>query len=102
MHATVSTSDAAPGNFEWSSLDPAPQRPIDDDASLIFDVVTGPDGSLQWRITGESMPTEPLYTFATQETIRLRIIIDNPGRWMAHCHILEHAELGMMGEFVIE
>ncbi|MFZ5479254.1 MAG: multicopper oxidase domain-containing protein [Myxococcota bacterium] len=24
--------------------------------------------------------------------------LDNPGRWMAHCHILEHAELGMMTE----
>lgn len=27
--------------------------------------------------------------------------LDNPGRWMAHCHILEHAELGMMGEIRI-
>lgn len=28
--------------------------------------------------------------------------MDNPGRWMAHCHILEHAELGMMSELVVE
>jgi FtsP/CotA-like multicopper oxidase with cupredoxin domain len=27
--------------------------------------------------------------------------LDNPGRWMAHCHILEHAELGMMSEIVV-
>jgi hypothetical protein len=27
--------------------------------------------------------------------------MDNPGRWMAHCHILEHAELGMMSELVV-
>ena len=27
--------------------------------------------------------------------------MDNPGRWMAHCHILEHAELGMMSEIVV-
>jgi FtsP/CotA-like multicopper oxidase with cupredoxin domain len=26
---------------------------------------------------------------------------DNPGRWMAHCHILEHAEVGMMSEIVV-
>lgn len=26
---------------------------------------------------------------------------DNPGRWMAHCHILEHSELGMMSEIVV-
>lgn len=27
--------------------------------------------------------------------------LDNPGRWMAHCHILEHAELGMMSEVIV-
>ncbi|MDF1564664.1 MAG: multicopper oxidase family protein [Deltaproteobacteria bacterium] len=27
--------------------------------------------------------------------------LDNPGRWMAHCHNLEHAELGMMAEILI-
>jgi FtsP/CotA-like multicopper oxidase with cupredoxin domain len=26
---------------------------------------------------------------------------DNPGRWMAHCHILEHAELGFMTEIQV-
>jgi FtsP/CotA-like multicopper oxidase with cupredoxin domain len=26
---------------------------------------------------------------------------DNPGHWMAHCHILEHAEYGMMGEIYV-
>ncbi len=35
------------------------------------------------------------------ETVELRARLDNPGRWMAHCHILEHAELGMMGEFLV-
>ena len=28
--------------------------------------------------------------------------LDNPGRWMAHCHILEHAALGMMAEILVE
>jgi len=27
---------------------------------------------------------------------------DEPGMWMYHCHILEHAELGMMGEIHVE
>jgi FtsP/CotA-like multicopper oxidase with cupredoxin domain len=27
---------------------------------------------------------------------------DEPGMWMFHCHILEHAELGMMGEVHVE
>lgn len=35
------------------------------------------------------------------ETVVIRAYFDNPGQWMAHCHILEHAELGMMGEIVV-
>ena len=27
--------------------------------------------------------------------------LDNPGRWMAHCHILEHVALGMMAEIEV-
>ena len=33
--------------------------------------------------------------------VDLDAYLDNPGQWMAHCHILEHAELGMMTEFVV-
>ena len=36
------------------------------------------------------------------ETVEIIAYMDNPGRWMAHCHILEHAELGMMAEFKVE
>jgi len=36
------------------------------------------------------------------ETVEIKAYLDNPGRWMAHCHILEHAELGMMSEIVVE
>ncbi|MFZ5469793.1 MAG: multicopper oxidase family protein, partial [Myxococcota bacterium] len=35
-------------------------------------------------------------------TVEIEAYMDNPGRWMAHCHILEHAELGMMAELVVE
>jgi FtsP/CotA-like multicopper oxidase with cupredoxin domain len=35
-------------------------------------------------------------------TLRLAIRFDEPGGWMYHCHILEHAELGMMGEIQID
>jgi len=35
------------------------------------------------------------------ETVEILTHLDNPGRWMAHCHILEHAELGMMAEFFV-
>lgn len=33
--------------------------------------------------------------------VEIAATLDNPGRWMAHCHILEHAELGMMSEIVV-
>ena len=36
------------------------------------------------------------------ETVEIVAHLDNPGRWMAHCHILEHAELGMMSEIVVD
>lgn len=34
-------------------------------------------------------------------TVEVIAYMDNPGQWMAHCHILEHAELGMMSEIVV-
>jgi FtsP/CotA-like multicopper oxidase with cupredoxin domain len=34
-------------------------------------------------------------------SVDLDVYADNPGDWMAHCHILEHAELGMMSMFSV-
>lgn len=34
--------------------------------------------------------------------LKLRTRFDEPGHWMYHCHILEHAELGMMGEVHVQ
>jgi FtsP/CotA-like multicopper oxidase with cupredoxin domain len=34
-------------------------------------------------------------------TVRFAVRFDAPGRWMYHCHILEHAERGMIGELVV-
>ena len=35
-------------------------------------------------------------------TMRIRMRLDDhPGTWMFHCHILEHAERGMMGELLV-
>jgi FtsP/CotA-like multicopper oxidase with cupredoxin domain len=31
------------------------------------------------------------------ETIDVAFVADNPGKWMFHCHIIEHQETGMMG-----
>lgn len=35
----------------------------------------------------------------TGDTVELLVQMDNPGKWMIHCHIPEHMESGMMSEF---
>ena len=50
---------------------------------------------------------EPESNFVWKDTVLLRagqtidILLDvtNPGLWMAHCHIAEHTESGMMFSF---
>lgn len=36
------------------------------------------------------------------QTVDILLEITNPGRWMAHCHIAEHHEAGMMFSFNVE
>jgi len=38
----------------------------------------------------------------TGETVDILLDVTNPGRWMAHCHIAEHHESGMMLAFDVE
>ena len=38
----------------------------------------------------------------TGQTVDLLLDVTNPGRWMAHCHIAEHHESGMMLSFTVE
>lgn len=52
------------------------------------------DGDRAWRDT-INVPAMTMTTFR----VRLE---DHPGTWMFHCHILEHAERGMMGEIAVE
>ena len=35
-------------------------------------------------------------------SVEIIAYMDNPGEWMAHCHINEHAALGMMASIVVE
>jgi len=35
-------------------------------------------------------------------TVDILLDASNPGKWMAHCHILEHAESGMMLSFQVD
>ncbi|WP_413699695.1 multicopper oxidase domain-containing protein [Psychromonas sp. KJ10-10] len=31
------------------------------------------------------------------ETVTVAFVADNPGRWMYHCHVIEHMKTGLMG-----
>jgi FtsP/CotA-like multicopper oxidase with cupredoxin domain len=50
----------------------------------------GPPG---WKDTWDVPP---------ESTVTLVSLLDNPGEWMYHCHILEHAEDGMAGMMTVE
>jgi FtsP/CotA-like multicopper oxidase with cupredoxin domain len=36
------------------------------------------------------------------EVVDLLLEVINPGRWMAHCHIAEHHESGMMFSLTVD
>ena len=37
-----------------------------------------------------------------QENVRIAFVADNPGKWMIHCHMLEHQAGGMATWFHVE
>ena len=52
-----------------------------------------PEPNLVWKDT---------VLVRTGETVDILLDVTNPGRWMAHCHIAEHHESGMMFSFNVE
>ncbi len=52
-----------------------------------------PEENLVWKDT---------VLVRTGETVDVLLDVTNPGRWMAHCHIAEHHESGMMFSFDVE
>src|SRR4051794_39529452 len=52
-----------------------------------------PEPNLVWKDT---------VLVRTGETVDIVLEVTNPGRWMAHCHIAEHHESGMMFSFDVE
>jgi len=51
-----------------------------------------PEQNLVWKDT---------VLVRTGETVDILLDVTNPGRWMAHCHIAEHHESGMMLGFEV-
>ena len=37
-----------------------------------------------------------------RQTVDVAFVADNPGEWMFHCHVLDHAAGGMMGTVAVE
>ncbi|TML07234.1 MAG: hypothetical protein E6G41_05155 [Actinobacteria bacterium] len=60
---------------------------------LVLDRDGVPEDNLMWKDT---------VLLTTGETINILLEVTNPGRWMAHCHIAEHHESGMMFSFDVE
>jgi FtsP/CotA-like multicopper oxidase with cupredoxin domain len=58
-----------------------------------FFQVQDPSRVLEWKDT-VNVPTKSEVTLAVR-------FDDRPGAWMYHCHILDHAEAGMMGHLVV-
>jgi FtsP/CotA-like multicopper oxidase with cupredoxin domain len=52
-----------------------------------------PEPNLVWKDT---------VLVRTGETVDILLHVSNPGHWMAHCHIAEHHESGMMFSFDVE
>jgi FtsP/CotA-like multicopper oxidase with cupredoxin domain len=50
----------------------------------------------------EALANKDTLIIPAKTTFKLVARFDEPGLWMYHCHILEHAEHGMMGELRVE
>ena len=57
---------------------------------LVLAVNGVPNENLVWKDT---------VLVRTGETVDILLDVTNPGLWMAHCHIAEHHESGMMFSF---
>jgi FtsP/CotA-like multicopper oxidase with cupredoxin domain len=53
-------------------------------------------------IAEENLVWKDTVLVRTGETVDILLDVTNPGRWMAHCHIAEHHESGMMFSFDVE
>ncbi len=51
-----------------------------------------PDTNLVWKDT---------VLVRSNQTVDILLDVTNPGRWMAHCHIAEHNQSGMMFSFAV-
>ncbi len=52
-------------------------------------------------ISSDKRAITPYHTdtilLAKNERAKIAFVADNPGRWMYHCHVIEHMKTGLMG-----
>ena len=53
-------------------------------------------------ITNTNLVWKDTALIQTGDTVEVLADMSNPGRWMAHCHVSEHLEAGMMMEFEVK
>jgi len=53
-------------------------------------------------VAADALANKDTILVPAKSSIKLISRFDEPGSWMYHCHILEHAEHGMMGELRVE
>ena len=57
-----------------------------------------PDVVISMQEHDVSVPDILQYCHALLSKVEIEAYMDNPGHWMLHCHIQEHAAWGMMAE----
>ena len=56
--------------------------------------------AMAWHLTQRGLRFVVLE--AAGETVEILLDVTNPGLWMAHCHIAEHNQSGMMFSFRVD
>jgi FtsP/CotA-like multicopper oxidase with cupredoxin domain len=49
----------------------------------------------------EGRPWKDTFLIGPTQTTRIAFVADNPGKWLLHCHMLEHAAAGMTTWFKV-
>jgi len=67
-------------------------------------VLIHPDRTPPRRLAAEQASSSVMIRIQvpTGQTVDILLDVTNPGVWMAHCHIAEHHESGMMFSFNVD
>lgn len=88
---------------------PAPLAELSLGQSYIFDLKNSTPhrhpihihGIMFKVIRSNQKKIEPFFTdtvlMEKNERVQIAFVADNPGRWMYHCHVIEHMKTGLMG-----